>query len=76
MSSSFVRIVNNYGRLHKLGKQIINHKKHVNHIPKHKLDIAFNKQEEKIMQFEKLIKTSHKNWKKNKTSINEFWTGY
>ena len=24
---SFVRIVNNYGRLHKLGKQIIKHKK-------------------------------------------------
>ena len=73
---SFVRIVNNYGRLHKLGKQIIKHKKNVNHIPKNKMDRAFEKQEEKIRQFEKLIKTSHNNWNKNKTSVNEFWTGY
>ena len=40
---SFVRIVNNYGRPHNSGKQIINHKKNVNHIPKNKLDRAFEK---------------------------------
>jgi len=73
---SFVRIVNNYGRLHKLGKQIINHKKNVNHVPKHKLERAFEKQEEKIREFEKLIKNSHNEWKKKQASINKYWTGY
>ena len=73
---SFVRIVNNYGRLYKLGKKIIKHKQNITHIPRNKLNSAFEKQEVNIEKFEKLTKRSHNNWKKNKTSINEFWTGY
>ena len=70
---SFVRIVNNCGRLNKLGKQIIKHKKNVNHIPKNNLDRAFEKQEERIRIFENLINKSHNNWKKNQTSILSYY---
>jgi len=74
--SHFIRLVNNYGRIHTLGKQIIKHKKNVNHIPKYKLDHAFEKQHRKLEEFEKLTNKANKDWKNNQSSINEFWTGY
>ncbi len=73
---SFTRIVKNYGHIHKLGKQIIKHKKNINNFPKSKLDREFLKQDTRIQKFIKETNKANKEWESNETSINKYWTGY
>ena len=72
---SFVRVVKNYGKVFNLGKQIIKHKEAINFIPPEKRDEEFIKQEKRIDEFFESIKNAEKDWKKNKDSINTYWTG-
>tara|TARA_Y100000389_G_scaffold178712_1_gene192111 strand:- start:566 stop:793 length:228 start_codon:yes stop_codon:yes gene_type:complete len=72
---SFVRIVNNYEKVFRLGKKIIKHKETINFIPPEKRDIEFVKQEKRIDQFFESIKNAEKDLEKNKNSINNYWTG-
>ena len=73
---SFTRIVKNYGYIHKLGKQIIEHKDSIKKVPPAKIDIEFLKQEDRIQKFVTELNKANKEWKSNETSINTYWTGY
>lgn len=73
---SFSNIVKNYGHMHRLGKQIIRHKKNINHFPKSKLDREFLKQEGRIQRFIEETNKTNKAWNSNPETINEYWTGY
>ena len=39
------------------------------------MGLEFKKQEERIDTFYKEAEEAHQNWIKNKTTINEYWTG-
>lgn len=73
---TFTNLVKQYGKIHKLGSKIIKHKKYINKVPKSKIDLEFQKQENRIHKFVKLTNEANLKWKKNQTSINEYWTGY
>tara|TARA_B100000963_G_scaffold187974_1_gene163593 strand:- start:843 stop:1073 length:231 start_codon:yes stop_codon:yes gene_type:complete len=73
--SSFIRIVRNYENICRLGHNIINHKDLVRRCPPEKLADEFRKQEERIDEFYREAEEAHQNWIKNKTTINEYWTG-
>ena len=75
MSRSFVQIVKNYENVLRIGKEIIKHKEVVSSIPKSKLDEEFRKQEDLIDSFFNETAVAHREWKKNKNSVNEYWTG-
>jgi len=72
---SFVRIVNNYGKVFKLGREIIKHKEKICFIAPENKDEEFIKQEKRIDDFFECIKKAESDWKKNKNSINTYWTG-
>tara|TARA_B100000780_G_scaffold68413_1_gene45293 strand:- start:863 stop:1081 length:219 start_codon:yes stop_codon:yes gene_type:complete len=69
----FGHIVNNYRVLYNLGMKIINHKSRIKFVPYTALENA--KQDARIQKFERLLKNNQQDWKKNKNSINEYWTG-
>ena len=73
---SFSHIVKNYGQIYRLGKQIIRHKKNINHFPKSKLDNEFLKQETRIQKFTEKTNETNKIWESNQETINKYWTGY
>ena len=69
----FGHIVNNYRVLYNLGMKIINNKSRIKFVPCTALENA--KQDARIQKFERLLKNNQQDWKKNKNSINEYWTG-
>lgn len=73
--SNFIKIVRNYENITKIGRQIINHKDFIRHAPPAKLDMEFQKQEERIQEFVKITDKAHEEWKKNPYAVNEYWTG-
>ena len=73
---SFNNLIKQYGKIHKLWKQIIKHKKYVNNVPKNKIQLEFHKQEIRIQQFVDLINKANQEWKNNPNTINKYWTGY
>ena len=73
---SFTQLIKQYGKIHKLGNKIIRYKKYINQVPKSKIHLEFQKQENRIQKFVKLTNQANSKWKKNSNSINEFWTGY
>ena len=73
--TSFIRIVRNYENIFRLGQNIINHKDLVRRCPPEKLSEEFKKQEERIDAFFIETEKAHQKWIKNKTTINEYWTG-
>jgi len=73
---SFNNLIKQYGKIHKLGKQIIKHKKYVNNVPKNKIQLEFHKQEIRIQQFVDLINKANQEWKNNPNTIDKYWTGY
>tara|TARA_B100000513_G_scaffold93141_1_gene39255 strand:+ start:1047 stop:1280 length:234 start_codon:yes stop_codon:yes gene_type:complete len=75
MSGSFLRIVRNYENVVNIGKKIMEHKQVIVNVPKNRLDEEFRKQEEMIDNFILKAEQADKEWKTNKTSINEYWTG-
>ena len=42
---TFSTLVKQYGKIHKLGKQIIKHKNYINVYDKNKIDFEFDRQE-------------------------------
>ena len=72
----FQNIVSNLKQLTKLGDKIISHKKNVTHMCQNLANKENNRQYERIEEFEKLFKTTTKEWKRNRGSINKYWTGY
>ena len=73
--SSFIKIVRNYEKIYRLGKEIINHKDLVRHVTPAKLDEEFKKQEERIQNFVKLTDNAHKEMEKSPYAVNPYWTG-
>tara|TARA_B100001250_G_C19103351_1_gene487845 strand:- start:77 stop:301 length:225 start_codon:yes stop_codon:yes gene_type:complete len=73
---TFKNLIKQYGKIHKLGNKIINHSKYINKVPKSKIDIEFQKQENRIQKFVKLTNQANSKWKNNQNTINEYWTGY
>ena len=72
----FTNIIKNYGKVVKLGKQIINHKENIKRVRPSDLDMEFNNQERRIEEFIKEADNVHRTWKNNIPSVNEYWTGY
>tara|TARA_Y100000768_G_scaffold381825_3_gene361123 strand:- start:2075 stop:2281 length:207 start_codon:yes stop_codon:yes gene_type:complete len=68
--------VNNYKALYRLGMKIINHKHQIKYVLQLNVDSENAKQEERIEKFEKMLMKTHREWKQNKKSINEYWTGH
>ena len=73
---SFTHLIKQYGKIHTLGSKIIKHKKYINKVPKSKIELEFQKQENRIQQFVKLINQTNSKWKNNQNTIDEYWTGY
>ncbi len=73
---TFNKIIAQYGKVYKLGKKIIKHKHIINNMPQSKIQQEFYKQEQRIHKFIKLTNDANARWKKNNSSINEYWTGY
>lgn len=74
--SNFIKIVRNYENICKIGREIISHKELLKHTTPINIDYEFHKQEERIQDFIELTKSTHDDWDKNQTSINEYWTGW
>tara|TARA_Y100001970_G_scaffold231166_1_gene287257 strand:- start:41 stop:268 length:228 start_codon:yes stop_codon:yes gene_type:complete len=72
---SFTKIVKNYGRVFRLGQDIIKHKEKICFVAPEKKDEEFIKQEKRIDDFFESIKKAENEWKKNQHSINSYWTG-
>ena len=72
---SFITVVKRYENVARLGREIINHKKHVRNIEPKLLDSEFVMQEQRIQDFHKEAKKANKVWNKSKNTIFEFWTG-
>ena len=72
---SFLTVVKNYEKLSRLGREIINHKEFVTSMPYEHIHNEHRKQEERIDMFHKQVNKSNKYWRRNKETINEFWTG-
>jgi|MDSV01.3.fsa_nt_gb hypothetical protein len=75
MSRSFVQIVRNYEKVLRIGSEIIRHKEVVSNLPPERLDAEFKNQEDLIESFFINSDLAHKEWCKNKDSVNEYWTG-
>ena len=74
--SNFLKIVRNYEAMGELGRKIINHKKAVKNIQyNYELENEYQKQENRIEEFEKKLDETNKLWEKDPLLINEFWTG-
>lgn len=73
---TFYKLVKQYGKIHKLGKQIIKHKLYVNNISENKIDMEFQRQEQRIQEFVDLTNKANEKWKNNPNTINKYWTGY
>ena len=72
---SFLRIINNYENISKLGREIIKHKEIISTIPKSDMEIEFIKQENRIQEFSDAIEEANKEWKNNPELVNPYWTG-
>ena len=72
---SFLTVVKNYEKLARLGREIIEHKEFVIAMPQERIYEEQMKQENRIEMFNKQVNKSNKYWRKNKETINEFWTG-
>tara|TARA_Y100000741_G_scaffold363700_1_gene352587 strand:- start:997 stop:1221 length:225 start_codon:yes stop_codon:yes gene_type:complete len=71
----FDHIIYNYRSIYRLGMKIINHKHQIKYVPDVNIDVENNKQQERIEKFEKMVKKTNREWKLNKRSINEYWSG-
>lgn len=71
----FDHIIYNYRCIYRLGMKIINHKHQIKYVPDANIDLENNKQQERIEKFEKMVKNTNREWKLNKRSINEYWSG-
>lgn len=74
-SKSFLKILNNYKNIYKLGREIIKHKEIISTIPKSDLDAEFMKQENRIQEFSDAIDNANKEWINNPESVHPYWTG-
>lgn len=72
---SFLTVVKNYEKLARLGREIITHKEFVITMPHESIYEEQMKQENRIEMFHKQVNKSNKYWRRNKETINEFWTG-
>ena len=72
----FNNIVNNYGKLYRIGRLIIRHTDNLPTICAKQLDQEFERQQIRIEKFEKLVLQSSRDWSENNESINKYWTGY
>lgn len=72
---SFLTVVKNYEKLARLGREIITHKEFVIAMPQERIYEEQIKQENRIEMFHKQVNKSNKYWRRNKETINEFWTG-
>jgi len=67
MRTSFLNIVKTSGKLHKLGCEIIQHKKNVKHITdNYIIERAFAEQEKYIKKFVKEINKQNKLWRESR----------
>ena len=72
MRSRFLNIVKSSGKLHKLGREIIQHKKNVKHITdNYIIERSFTEQEKRIQMFIKEINKQNEAWKKSQHSIDD-----
>jgi hypothetical protein len=74
-AKSFLRLINNYENISKLGREIIKHKEIISTIPKSEIDIEFIKQENRIQKFSDAIEKTNNEWKNNPELVNPYWTG-
>ena len=74
-AKSFLRLINNYENISKLGREIIKHKEIISAIPKSEIDIEFIKQENRIQEFSDAIERTNNEWKNNPELVNPYWTG-
>ena len=72
----FKNIVQNYGKLYRIGKLILKHTENLPTICSMQVDKNFEIQHARIMKFEKLALKSSIDWKNSKNSINKYWTGF
>lgn len=72
---SFKSVIIKYEMLSRLGREIIQHKEKIKHVKPSMLDVEFAKQEKRIEIFHDEAEQCNNYWKKNKNTINEFWTG-
>ena len=72
----FRQIVDNYGKLYRIGKLIIRHTNDLKTVCARQLDHDFEKQHARITAFEDLVKKADANWKTSGQSINKYWTGF
>ena len=75
MSRNFVQILRNYEKVLRIGREIIRHKEVVSSLPKERLDAEFQNQEDLIESFFINTDLAHDEWRRNKDSVNEYWTG-
>ena len=73
---SFHSLVKQYGKIHKLGKQIVKHKQYINNVSKNNISLEFQKQQVRIQHFVDLTNKANQEWKNNPNTINKYWTGY
>ena len=73
--SRFIQIVKNYEKVGRMGSKIIHHKQFIKSIPASNLGEEYVKQETLIEDFFDAAEKADKELKKDKNSINEFWTG-
>jgi hypothetical protein len=74
--SNFIKVVRNYEKVCKLGRDIIAHKDFVRKVKPDKLEQEWAIQEARIQEFVKATNDANEEWKKNPCSVNEFWTGW
>ena len=73
--SNFIKIVRNYEKISRLGRQIIAHKDLARKIHPNKLEEEFIQQELRIQEFISAVKRADKVWRDNPHVINSYWTG-
>jgi len=72
----FKQIVQNHGKLYRIGKLILKHTEHLQTTCDKQLDKHFEIQHARIEKFENLASYTSTNWNTSKDSINKYWTGY
>lgn len=78
VQKSFIEIVKQYKTIANLGKSIINTNKKIKKNPNmdmFQMEQIHVRQREKIEAFEKLTRKTNKDWKRNRLSIQKYWTG-
>lgn len=72
----FRHIVQNYGKLYRIGKLILKHTEPLPTLCSKQLDKNFEIQQMRIEKFETLACKTSTDWTNSKDSINKYWTGY